>query len=210
MATVLLALGRDPLREACRQFLAEAGHAAVVAERPLAVLTLASNVGCVAACVDDSALGRGALTAIAECERPMPVIGVGLSGAGVATSLRLPLVGDDLVSALDQVTARAGGGARLRHAGGLTLDRGRRTAAAGGREVALTRTQLRILEVLIDHRPREAPTPELLRLVWGYGDGEAETELVRSHVRNLRSRLADLGLADAIRARRGRGYALTL
>jgi DNA-binding response OmpR family regulator len=52
---------------------------------------------------------------------------------------------------------------------------------------------------------------DLIRLVWGYEheDEASASELVRSHIRNLRTRLAEIGLADIVRSRRG-GYWLEL
>ena len=76
--------------------------------------------------------------------------------------------------------------------------------------MVLTRTELRLLEVLMQARPREVSVPDALRAVWGFTEGRATAELVRAHVRNLRLKLGQIGLGDAVRSRRGRGYALVL
>ena len=92
----------------------------------------------------------------------------------------------------------------------MQLDAAHRTAFANGREVALTRTEYRLLAYLLQHRPKEVPLPELLDAVWGFTEGRGASVLVQAHVRNLRLKLARIGLADAVRSRRGRGYAFVL
>ena len=48
---------------------------------------------------------------------------------------------------------------------------------------------------------------DVLDAVWGSHEGVGTAELVRTHVRNLRQKLVGIGLGDAVRVRRGRGYA---
>jgi two-component system catabolic regulation response regulator CreB len=74
--------------------------------------------------------------------------------------------------------------------------------------VPLTRIEYRLLETLYEHRPEDVSLQSLLIGVWGTTEGMGTAELVRTHVRNLRQKLAQLGLPDAIRSHRGRGYAL--
>jgi hypothetical protein len=90
----------------------------------------------------------------------------------------------------------------------LILDASRRAAVAHGREIALTRIEFRLLEILYQRRSYDVPLEQLLDFVWGTSEGLGTAELVRSHVRNLRQKLSYIGLPDAIRSHRGRGYAL--
>jgi hypothetical protein len=49
-----------------------------------------------------------------------------------------------------------------------------------------------------------------MEALWGAGDWSRHLALLRAHMRNLRLKLAQLGLANAVRSRRGKGYALAL
>ena len=206
MATILLAIGDTALREACVAQLEAAGHAPVLLDRPLAALTLARRVDWDAACVDASQLGRGSL-GLLQATSLAPIIGLGIEDAALQASIALPLVAERLLSKLEELT---GGGETQLQAGALRLDRGRRLALSYGREVTLTRTEFRLLEVLFEHQPGEVGLLEVLSSVWGYTEGRGTSELVRAHVRNLRAKLAEIGLPDAVRSRRGRGYALAV
>ena len=92
----------------------------------------------------------------------------------------------------------------------LTLDASRRVARANGREVDLTRTEFRLLEALYGHRGREITQDEALEAAWGAGDWSGNVAVLRAHMRNLRLKLAQIGLPNAVRSLRGRGYALSL
>ena len=112
----------------------------------------------------------------------------------------MPLEPDRLIEAL----ARPAAPRRL----GLTLDPQRRLARVDGREAALTRIEFRLLEALYERRPDDLSLERLLESVWGTTAGVGTAELVRTHVRNLRQKLGQVGLPDAIRSHRGHGYAL--
>lgn len=81
---------------------------------------------------------------------------------------------------------------------------------ANGREVILTRTEFRLLEYLLQRLPEEIPIPQLVSEVWGFSADTSTSDLVRVHIRNLRLKLQQIGLPDAIRSRRGRGYAFVV
>jgi DNA-binding response OmpR family regulator len=49
-----------------------------------------------------------------------------------------------------------------------------------------------------------------MEALWGAGDWSRNLSLLRAHMRNLRLKLAQVGLANAVRSRRGKGYALAL
>jgi DNA-binding response OmpR family regulator len=206
LATVLLALGDSSLQQACLAQLEAAGHAPVLLPRPLAALTLARRVSWDAACVDGSETGRAALRLL-PASSAAPVLGLGVEDAALRASIELPVAAERLLSALEEMLAGADAGLR---AGALRLDRGRRLALSAGREVALTRTEFRLLEVLFERQPGEVSLIDVLSSVWGYTEGRGTSELVRAHVRNLRAKLAEIGLPDAVRSRRGRGYALAV
>ncbi len=197
MTTVLLAMGDNTLRNACKNELHAAGHATLVLDRPLAALSLASKVSWEVLLVDDTSFGRDALRTAGASGR---VVGIGATSAGVHETLPLPLEAGRLLSALARTEEL--------HRPGLTLDAGRRLARVDGSEVSLTRIEYRLLDALYRHRPDDVTLDRLLQDVWGSTEGMGTAELVRTHIRNLRHKLTQLGLPDAIRSHRGHGYAL--
>jgi DNA-binding response OmpR family regulator len=197
MTTCLLALGDATLRDACKAALHAEGHAALVLDRPLAALSLAAKLTWDAMLVDDTPLGREALRTAGSDTR---VVGLGCSPEGVDQALAVPLNTAELLSALSEAVDV--------EPGTLALDAQRRVARVDGSEVPLTRIEFRLLEALRAQGPGDVALDQLLRDVWGTTVGVGTAELVRTHVRNLRQKLAQIGLPDAIRSHRGRGYAL--
>ncbi|HEU4539585.1 MAG TPA: winged helix-turn-helix domain-containing protein [Jiangellaceae bacterium] len=86
--------------------------------------------------------------------------------------------------------------------GGVTLDVAGRRAIAGGRELALTKTQFGLLEHLMRHPGRVCSRAELMSEVWGYRE-PIGTRTIDVHVAALR---AKLGWALPISTVRGQGY----
>ncbi len=82
------------------------------------------------------------------------------------------------------------------HAGGLTIDLGRRSVTRDGEPVHLTRTELTLLEELVRNPGRLLTQQYLLREVWGPGYG-SESNYLRVYVGQLRKKLGD----DASRPR---------
>jgi hypothetical protein len=202
MTTVLLAIGDRALRQACASALKNGGHVPVTVSRPLEAISLKVDWG--VSLVDGSKLGRD--VASYNGDRRLS-IGLGMKD-GVAASLPLPLVAQELLATIERLTGAPIDGRA--EAPALGLDSRRRLALFAGREVELTRTEFRLLEVLLAAQPTEVPLVEILQSVWGFTEGKATSELVRAHVRNLRLKLTRLGLTDAVRSRRGRGYALVV
>ena len=205
-STVILAIEAPALREVCRQRLRSEGHVAIALDRPLALLTLPRTLNYDLVCVD----GRLRRRRPRPAGRARPVARAGprprprarrrdCQPASAAGPRALPPR-----HRRDREKARRD---RSQHAR-IEIDSGRRLVRANGREVDLTPTQCRLLELLYERRPREASTEEILETVWGFTDALGGGDLVRSHVRNLRAKLAAIGLADSVVSRRGRGYAL--
>lgn len=91
--------------------------------------------------------------------------------------------------------------------GDLELHRVRRGASRGGRDLALTNIEFKILETLMLKPGRVFEKGELLSRVWGL-DGEADTGVVHVHVTNLRGKLEAGGGTRIVRTVRGVGYRL--
>ena len=93
------------------------------------------------------------------------------------------------------------------HHGALTVDADRRTAAIGGREVALTRTEFDLLLLLARGPVRVWTRPELVESVWGNA-WQGDHHLVDVHVNNLRRKLTGSSDHSWIMTVRGVGYRL--
>ncbi len=175
--------------------------------RPIAALSLGRKVAWDAGFLDDSAFGREALAVLRPGAGAPPLIGLGLEAEGLTASIALPLVEARLLAALDELLPAPAAAAG---AAALEVDARRRVARAHCVEVVLTPTQLRLLELLVLRRNSDLSADEILETLWGTNEGLGGSELVRAHIRNLRFKLAQLGLEGAIRSRRGRGYALVV
>ena len=90
----------------------------------------------------------------------------------------------------------------------LRLDRRRQTVQAGAAQVHLTPTELRLLACLLDHAGTVLTYDQLLEHVWGCAPGTGSPELVRTHVMNLRRKLARLPGGPDIETAPRAGYRL--
>jgi hypothetical protein len=203
MATVIVAMGHGPLRDLCEEALKHAGHSVVEIARPLALLELETRIRADVVLVDGSTLGRDALRAGA-IDFAGRLVGVGVKSKGLTATLELPMEARQVVEAVRRVAVAPV------ETTTLTLEAGRRVARANGREVALTRTEAQLLEALLSRRGGVVTLDEAMESLWGAGDWTRNLSLLRAHMRNLRLKLAQVGLANAVRSRRGRGYALAV
>lgn len=87
--------------------------------------------------------------------------------------------------------------------GELTLDRERHQVRLKGDAVALTATEFKLLQLLMERRGRLQSRDKLLNDVWGY-ESMIDTRTVDTHVRRLREKLGPA--ADCIETVRGFGY----
>ncbi len=107
-----------------------------------------------------------------------------------------------------QETGSASGG-RILKAGPIRLNPDSHRTAIGGEELALTPTEFRLLQALMERRGRTQSRKQLLEKAW---DMEAavsdriQTRTVDMHVRRLRAKLGEMG--DWIQTVRGFGYRL--
>ncbi len=93
---------------------------------------------------------------------------------------------------------------------GLTVDLAAHTVQAEGREIHLTPTEFSLLRVLAVNRGLLITHRQLLTEVWGPEYADA-TPVLRTHIANLRSKLAaaEAGQRRLIRTESGIGYRLT-
>lgn len=78
------------------------------------------------------------------------------------------------------------------HWGPLSLDRDGHGARYGDRDLALTATEHRLLEALIQAAGATCSKDKLLQAVWNWEETPG-TECVRAHVKNLRAKLVAAG-----------------
>lgn len=88
---------------------------------------------------------------------------------------------------------------------GLTLDLSRSTASANGREVELTKNELRILELLMRRTGGIVSREELMEALWS-SDAFVDDNTLTVNMNRLRQTLAKLGVRDYIATHRGQGY----
>jgi len=107
-------------------------------------------------------------------------------------------------SVLRRVRAPAlAGAARTLRAGEVEVDVDAKRVTVGGREVALTPTEYRLLTALMERRGRVQTRKQLLQAAWDV-HVDIETRTVDMHVQRLRQKLGRAG--DLIETARGFGY----
>lgn len=115
------------------------------------------------------------------------------------------------VQAVLRRTAASGVDARGRilRAGPIRLDVGAHEASVHDRELHLTPTELRLLQVLMERKGRAQSRQQLLERAWDVDSdlsGRIRTRTIDMHVRRLRAKLGDAG--DWLETVRGFGYRL--
>jgi DNA-binding response OmpR family regulator len=89
----------------------------------------------------------------------------------------------------------------------LRLDPASHTVARGGRELALTATEFRLLEYLMRRPGRVACRSAIIEAVWGFGEG-VEQNTVDVYIKLLRDKIDSGEKQKLIHTVRGYGYIL--
>ena len=151
---------------------------------------------------------------------PATVIFVTSRGAGVDEVRALSLGGDDyitkpysvpvLLARIKAVLRRSSGDlepADILEAGGLHLSLCKGVVSANGKTAELTRNELQILVCLMSHVGQIVSRADLIDTLWDnriyIDDNTLSVNMTR-----LRGKLAEIGLSDVIKTRRGMGYQL--
>lgn len=93
---------------------------------------------------------------------------------------------------------------------GVELERSSQEIRGQGGTVPLTPTEFRLLMYLVERPAAIVSSEELLEKVWEFYPGTGSSELVRSHIRNVRAKLRRAsGGRELIRTVPRRGYLLT-
>lgn len=151
---------------------------------------------------------------------PAPVIFVTSRDTGADEVRALSLGGDDyiakpysvpvLLARIKAVLRRTGGWpepADVLEAGGLCLNPTKGAVSANGKTAELTRNEIQILACLMAHAGQIVSRADLIDTLWDnriyIDDNTLSVNMTR-----LRGKLAEIGLPDAVRTRRGMGYQL--
>ena len=151
---------------------------------------------------------------------PAPVIFVTSRDAGADEVRALSLGGDDyitkpysvpvLLARIKAVLRRSGGGpeqADFLEAGELRLSLTKGVVSSSGKAVELSRNELQILACLMVHTGQIVSRADLIDALW---DNQIyiDDNTLSVNMTRLRGKLAEIGLPDAIKTRRGMGYQL--
>ena len=166
--------------------------------------------------------GKDGFSLCAALQRavPTPVIFVTSRDAGVDEVRALSLGGDDyitkpysvpvLLARIKAVLRRSSGvlePADILEAGGLHLSLRKGVVSANGKTAELTRNELQILVCLMSHAGQIVSRADLIDTLW---DNQIyiDDNTLSVNMTRLRGKLAEIGLPDAIKTRRGMGYQL--
>lgn len=95
------------------------------------------------------------------------------------------------------------------HLGDVQIDLAQKTASRDGKPVQLTRTEYKLIEILVQHAGRPVSRELLLERLWGSSSGQSHT--VDTHLWRLRKKIGDNRTdARSIRNLPGIGYVLTI
>ena len=151
---------------------------------------------------------------------PVPIIFVTSRDAGVDEVRALSLGGDDyitkpysvpvLLARIKAVLRRSIGEpepADVLEAGGLRLSLTKGVVSANGKTAELTRNEIQILACLIARMGQIVSRADLIDALW---DNQIyiDDNTLSVNMTRLRGKLAEIGLPDAIKTRRGMGYQL--
>lgn len=92
------------------------------------------------------------------------------------------------------------------HVGSVILDENRHKVIVKNKEITLTATEFRLLQLLMKRKGRVQSRENLLINVWDY-DTEIETRTIDTHIRRLREKLGSQ--ASIVETIRGVGYRVT-
>lgn len=218
-AKILVVDDDGDARELARHVLGKAGHqvaGAASADRALEVLRTPGAADVVLIDIMMPGLDGEQLCRVLreqEGTRHLPLLALtsvkreaALLNAGFDDYVMKPVHPDALVARVDALLRRTGPSHRpagVLRAGGVALDPDAHAASSGGRALALTPTEFRLLALLMANADRVLSHERLGEELWGAPDALYK-HAVETHVTNLRRKLGTAG--GRIAAVKGVGY----
>jgi two-component system response regulator MprA len=127
--------------------------------------------------------------------------------AGADDYLAKPFALDELRARLRALLRRSGAGTEVLRFVDVELDLGAYSVERAGRRLALTKTELALLELFLRNPRRVLSRTQIFESVWGYDFGP-ESNALWVYVSYLRSKLEANGGSRLIQTVRGLGYVL--
>jgi DNA-binding response OmpR family regulator len=208
------------MAELLRQGLTEEGHAVVVANEGLAGMSLAETGEFDLLLLDAMLPGADGFTIVRRVRARQiktPILMLTARDATRDIVEGLNLGADDYLTkpfsfqelfARVRATGRRGPAVQpvVLHVADLSLNQGTREVRRGQRQIALTRTEYAILELLIRNAGRVLSRDSLIERVWGHTDIENNT--LDAFMRLLRAKVEAPGEPKLLHTIRGVGFAL--
>jgi DNA-binding response OmpR family regulator len=212
MASILLITPDRSFEDYALQVLSSAGHHVVTAtdadEAVRAVISIPVDLAVVDTLSPDLASLREQIDPV----RRLPFVFVAPSFLPIGESDRLvrkPASADELRKAVAAVLAGEALGPQVDLGAGLIFDRTGQRIMRDGLSEQLTPIEFRLLDYLASVRGDIASAQDLLEHVWHYTQATASSEVVRSHLKNLRVKIRRVNAGqDIVETIPRRGYRL--
>ena len=222
MQKIMIVEDDQAIREELALLLENEGYAPIVGEDFSTILEQAGRECPDLVLLDVGLPGRDGFSLCANLRKSVkaPVIFVTSRSSSLDEVRALSLGGDDyitkpysvpvLLARIKAVLRRSGGGAEqadLLEAGELRLSLTKGSVSSGGKAAELSRNELQILACLMTHAGQIVSRADLIDVLW---DNQIyiDDNTLSVNMTRLRGKLAEIGLPDAIKTRRGMGYQL--
>ena len=221
MQKIMIVEDDQAIREELALLLENEGYAPIVGEDFSTILEQAGRECPDLVLLDVGLPGRDGFSLCANLRKSVkaPVIFVTGRSSSLDEVRALSLGGDDyitkpysipvLLARIKAVLRRSGAtdGTDVLEAAGLCLSLTKGTVSASGQTAELTRNELQILACLMAHAGQIVSRADLIETLW---DNQIyiDDNTLSVNMTRLRTKLAEIGLPDAIKTRRGMGYQL--
>ena len=221
MQKIMIVEDDQAIREELALLLENEGYAPIVGEDFSTILEQAGRECPDLVLLDVGLPGRDGFSLCANLRKSVkaPVIFVTSRSSSLDEVRALSLGGDDyitkpysipvLLARIKAVLRRSGAtdGTDVREAAGLCLSLTKGTVSVSGQTAELTRNELQILTCLMAHAGQIVSRADLIETLW---DNQIyiDDNTLSVNMTRLRTKLAEIGLPDAIKTRRGMGYQL--
>ena len=221
MQKIMIVEDDQAIREELALLLENEGYAPIVGEDFSTILEQAGRECPDLVLLDVGLPGRDGFSLCANLRKSVkaPVIFVTSRSSSLDEVRALSLGGDDyitkpysipvLLARIKAVLRRSGAtdGTDVLEAAGLCLSLTKGTVSASGQTAELTRNELQILACLMAHAGQIVSRADLIETLW---DNQIyiDDNTLSVNMTRLRGKLAEIGLPDAIKTRRGMGYQL--